>query len=594
MKAKTTVLWLILAVSLAAFIWIFNQYFRPAGLADPRLLTGLRAAGVTGIHIYPGGAPEISVIHTNGAWQLQKPLAYPAQADGMQALLGELEKLVPITRLTASELHGHKNTEAEFGFENRQYSIAIEAGDERWQLLVGNQASANQVFVRVVGVDGIFVTDTAWLQALPRSANDWRDTALVAAADACDWIVITNGTKIIELRNNPTNHLWQIIQPLPARADGARIVAALQQLRAAHVTRFVSDDPKADLSTYGLQPAELDVWLGSGTNFLATVHAGKNLPDNASQIYARRGGWNSVLAVDKDALAAWRVGVNDFREAQLLTPTAPVAEIEVRGENNFTLQQRGTNAWAVAGEKFPADPENVQAFLKLLTGLRATEFVKDNPTAATLRDFGLATPVRQVTLRAVPGATNAGLGQLLFGIPGTNQVFVKRSDEPYVYAVTPEAYNSAFLCDAGWFYRDRHIWNFSPTNVTQITARQNGQTRQLLHRGLKAWSLAPGSQGLIDSRAVEQTLGLLANLEAIGWVGRNITAPEKYGLRPDNLQLTIELKSGEKFAVDFGAEVQGQTALAAVTLDGERWAFIFPVIPYQMVVGTLTLPPATP
>ena len=52
-------------------------------------------------------------------------------------------------------------------------------------------------------------------------------------------------------------------------------------------------------------------------------------------------------------------------------------------------------------------------------------------------------------------------------------------------------------------------------------------------------------------------------------------------------------KSGEKCAVDFGAEVS-QTALAAVTLEGERWAFVFPPVIYQLVAAYLTIPANAP
>ena len=85
----------------------------------------------------------------------------------------------------------------------------------------------------------------------------------------------------------------------------------------------------------------------------------------------------------------------------------------------------------------------------------------------------------------------------------------------------------------------------------------------------------------------------LGELAAAGWIGRNIADPEKnYGLNPGNLEIIIELKSGGKLSVTFGAEVPAaHTALAAVTLDGERWAFVFPPPLYQFVASYLTIPP---
>ena len=595
MKSQTTTLWFVLAATLFAGIWFLEKHFQPVAPVQSVLLPSLRADEVTRLQISPAGAREISVVRTNGGWQLDKPLAYPAQAAGIETLLDTMAKLTPALRLAGDDVLG-KNTDTEFGFENPQFTLDLAAGDQTWHLRVGNKtAPGDQVYIRIVGLDGAFVTDAKWLQLLPHSANEWRDTALVAAAPTLDWIVITNGAKVIELRRNETNHLWRMIRPLAARADDLHILETWQALRTAHVAAFVTDDPKADLSAYDLMPAELDVWLGRGTNYFAAVHAGKTLPENGTQIYARREGWNGVLAVAKDALAPWRGTVNDFRDPHLLELTAPVAEIEVRGQTNedsYTLQSHGAAGWGVAGEQFPADEENVLALVKLLAGFRVQEFVKDVVTAPDLQSFGLATPARQITLRSVAGDTNSVIAQLLFSTVQTNKVFVKRADEDFVYALAASDFNQ--LPASGWDFRERRLWHFSETNVTQITLRQNGQFRQLVRTGENKWSLAAG-QGMINPPAVEETAHRLGELAAAGWMGRNVTAPETFGLNTNNLSITIEVKSGEKFAVDFGAEIpKFQTALAAVTLDGERWVFVFPAPLYQLVTAYLTIPANTP
>jgi hypothetical protein len=596
MKSKTTGIWFVLAAALFAGIWLTQKFLQPAAPAANNLLPGLHAGDLTGLQISPAGAREIEATRSNDVWQLQKPIAYPAQAAAIAALAGALEKLAPATRLTAAEIRAHKNADADFGFENPQFRLEVFAGEQSWHLLVGNKtAPGDQVFIRVVGLDGAFVTDAGWLQLLPHSADEWRDTALVDATGAIDWIVVTNGTKALEFRRDPTNRLWRIVRPYPARADGARIAAALQQLQSGRVTQFVADDAR-DLSGYGLQPAELDVWLGHGTNFTTAIHAGKNPPESA-QVFARREGWNAVVTAATDTFLPWRGAVNDFRDPHLLALAAPAAEIEVLGENHFTLQNQGENHWTVVGEKFSADAENVTNFLKLLTGLRVADFVKDFATASDLQGFGLATPARQIILRGTAGDTNSVLAQLFFSTTDTNRVLVKSAEEGFVYALRTEDF--ARLPEAGWEFRDRRIWNFSETNVAQVTLRQNGKSRTMVRTGDNQWLPAPGSQGwqgiLNNPPAIEETIHRLGELTATGWVGHDVTAPEKYGLNPDNLSITVELKTGEKLSVDFGAELtRGQTALAAVNFDGSRWVFVFPPVLYQFVVTYLTIPANAP
>jgi hypothetical protein len=590
MNSKNTWIWFVIAAALFAFIFVFGHFLRPPIAESSCILPGLRPNAVTCVQVIPADALEIRAVHTNSAWLLTKPIAYPAQPAAIEALLDALQKLAPADRISAAELRNHRNADAEFGFEPPKISLVIEAGSQRWQLRIGNKTPpGDQVFLRVVGTDGAFVADADWLKFIPHSANDWRDTALVNFNGGTpDWIVLTNGTKVIELHRDATNHLWRMTRPLLARADNSRIIEALQNLQTARLSQFISDDP-SDLSAFGLQSADLDLWLGCSTNFATAIHFGKSPTNDASQVYAKREGWNAIATTAREPLSPWRSAVNDFRDPYLLELSAPIAEIEIQGRNNFTLQRQGTNDWRMVGEKFPVDAGSVQQFIKILAGLRVADFVKDVVTAPDLPAYGLATPTCQITLLSAAGDTNAVIAQLLFGATQDKNIFVRRADEDFIYDVALEDFNR--LPEAGWEFRERRIWNFTENDVAQITLNQNGQTRQIVRNGPDKWSLAPGSQGIINPPAIEETTHRLGELTAAGWVAQNATNAAAYGFKPDNLQITVELKNGTKNTVDFGAEAStAQTALAAVTLDGERWTFVFPPVLYQFVLNYLTLP----
>jgi hypothetical protein len=599
MNTKNTWTWLVVAAVLFASIYFLDRLMRPTGVSTQSILPELRTAAVTSLQIIPAGALEICAVRTNHAWLLAKPVAYPAQPAAIENLLAALQKLAPATRISPGELREHRTADADFGFDPPQIAVTITAADQRWQLQIGNRtAPGDQVFLRVVGTDGAFVADADWLKLLPHTASDWRSTALVAAeANDCNAITLTNGAKVIELRCDATNHLWRMIRPLQARADSDRITDALQQLQAAHVMKFVAT-AATDLTAFGLQPAELDVWLNRGTNLISALQSGKSATNDTALIYAKREGWDAVFTTPKEPLAAWRGTVNDFRDPHLLELTAPPAEITVRGPNGFTLQQQGTNGWKIAGEKFPADAESVEQFLRLLAGLHVAEFVKDVVTAPDLAAYGFTVPTREIILRSTAGDSNAVIAQLAFAVQ-TNGVFVHRADEDFIYAITPDEakvlFGDSSLFEAGWQFRDHRIWNFSETNVAQITLRQSGKTRVLIRNGANKWSLAPGSQGIINPPALEETAHRLGELAALAWIGRNMTDLEKIGLAPDNLEITVELKTGEKFSTAFGMELpSAHTALAAATLDGERWAYVFPPTLYQFVLSYLTIPANVP
>ena len=585
MNSKHTLSWLVVAVAMFAFIFIWQFFQRPAAPASTDLLPGLRTFAVTSVQVFPNNAPEISVERTNDGWVMTRPVVYPGQKAAIESLVDALKKLTVAMREPSGG-----NADSEYGFKTPE-TITLQSGDDRREILVGSKTTpGDQVFVRVVGIDGIFVTDAGWLQSIPQSAADWRDTALVGGQGDYDSIILTNGAKIIELHFNPTNHLWQMTHPLSARANGDYIIKAMQQLQASRVSQFISDNPNADLTPFGLQPADLDLWLGHSSNYVAAVHFGKIATNDPAQVFARREHWNAVVTTPKQPLLPWYGAVNDFRDPYLVELTAPVAEIEMigPGTNRFVLQQVNSNAWKIPGEKFPVDTNSVQRFIQILAGLRVSQFVKDVVTPADLASNGLTKAWRQIILRSAVGNSNAVIAHLLFGNVDSNQVIVQRDDENFIYAITPDDYKKLPESQS-WLFRDRTIWDFSEKDVAQVTVRQNGKTWQLIHHGPNQWSLGAGSQGFITPAGVEETVHDLGRLYAYyTWVTRGISKPADYGFKPGNLSITVTLKDGQSDTVDFGLSSHDtNTAVAAVTLDGERWAFIFPPNMFQLVSSYL-------
>ncbi len=596
MNSKTTGIWFVIAASLAAFIFIFQHWLRPAGGETSAILPGLQPAAVTSVQVVPPDALEIRADLTNGVWRLTKPVVYPAQSAAIGTLLDTLQQLKTGSPISAADLRARNGTEAEFGFGNPT-SLVIESGGHRWQLQIGHKtAPGSEVYLRAGGVNGIFVADADLLKLVPRSADDWRDSALVDAGRSFDWIVLTNSAKglAVELRRDPTNNLWRMIRPLQARADTGHIADALQRLQSAHVTQFIPADVKTDPAAFGLQPAALDLWLGNGTNASA-LHLGKSPTNDPAQVYARREGWNTILATAGEPLLPWYGSINSFRDTNLVELTAPVAEIEMLGPetNHFILQRQGPNDWKIAGDPFPVDAANVQSFIKTLASMRISEFVQDVVTAPNLPAYGLTPPQREIILRSKAGDTNAVMEHLLLGA-STNGVFVRRADEDpiSIYAIKAEDFTR--LQEAGdWEFRDRHVWSFNTNDVAQVTLRQNGMMRQLVRNGPGQWTLtaASGPQSIATDPSIEQAVGQISQLTTEGWLGHFVTDPQNYGFNTNNLQIAIELKNGRKFTVDFGLPIyNGNKALAATTLDGERWVFIFPEVPYFYVLHYLTIP----
>jgi Domain of unknown function (DUF4340) len=589
MNAKSTRVWLVIAATLFALVCLLQPFLRRSAAGPKPLLSALRPAEVAKVRVIFPDAPKICAERVNGVWQLTSPIHYPAQTAAIKALLGALRSLTPALQFNAGEFS--PTSDAEYGFLH-PLTLDLQQRSDRWQLLVGRRtAPGDQVYLRIAGVRTVFVVDAGWLKYIPASADDWRDTALVDMnVSTFDWIIITNGPQTVELRRDPASHLWRMTRPLEARADNESIADALRLLQTARITRFVMDDPNADLSTYGLQPAHLDLWLGRGTNAAAALFLGGDVTRTASQVFGQRKNWDAVFTTAAPPLSYWWAQVNSFRDPYLFELTAPVSEIQVRGPDDFTLRRSASNDWQVVGAKFPADAGSVRRFIQILARLRVTKFVKDVVTPPDFPLYGLAKPIRQITLFSTAGGTKTVIAQLTFGATRNNEVFVRRTGEDSVYAISRADFNR--LPETGWEFRQRHIWDFSDDDVAQITIRQNGRTRKVVRIGLNQWSLAPGSEGIIVPPAIEETAYQLGHLYAAAWIAGDVTNAAPYGFRPGNLSLTVGLKNGANYVVDFGETVSSKTALAGVILDGERWVFVFPAAVYQLVQSYLTIPGA--
>lgn len=595
MNSKSTWNWIILAAALFAFIFFFESRTRKTRPGPVLVLPGLNVTNVSAVQINPAGQLEIRAVHTNGSWQLVRPVNYPAQTLAIEALLGALERLSPVTHISNRELRERPQFDQEYGFNTPSCTIILEAGGQNSRVLIGSfTAPGDQVFLKVVGGDGVFVVGKDFLQFLPRSGDDWRDTSLLDLRTiSFDQINVQSGDLTVTFQQNATNNSWRMTHPLQARADNLKLLERLQMLQALRVVRFVTDDPRADLDAFGLRPPELELTFNKGSNRLASLQFGRATTNDAQQIYAKREGVDSVVVVTAQPVIPWRARVDEMRDRHFVTYDRELGGIELRGDTEFDII-RSSNMWRIVQETFPVDTGLMNDFVILLGAMQITQF-KDAVTEAELEGFGLANPTRTIKLLPVNAnggsETNGGL-LLSFGVVDGVNVFGRRSDENSVYALRLEDYVQLPL--AAWELRERRLWQFTEADVTRVIIKQDGKTRELIRHGTNSWSFAPGSQGIINEFGVEEAVHRLGQLAATQWVARDQDARAEFGIGSDAWSITLELKNGEKAVVEFGRHSQSGYPYAASSMGGESWIYEFPVAIYQLVSSYLAIPPDAP
>ena len=596
MKWRQTWLLTGLAAALLAFILLYERRTgapEPAA-GPPRLLPQLRAVEVTSVQVRRTNQLVLAVERNGEAWSLTLPLAYPAAPVAVQRLLGALEQALTPVRFSPQELRSRGQELLDFGLDTPGAVVALTQGTGRLEVRLGAPTpTGDQVYAQVVGMPGVCLVDAALLELLPKTADAWRNLALF---DLTGWtydrVEVMRTNAGIYLQRDPTNLVWQLSRPRQ-RADQLKVEGLLEKIQQARVTQFVTDDPKADLDRYGLQPPEIELALGRGTNLGQRVQFGKSPAEDPSSVYARRLNQTNVVLVARALLESINLPVAELRDRRLLAfQPSEVSLIEVRSEEPFTIRRQTNDAW-VAGESTPADGPFMRDWLLRLSQLQVAEFVKDVVT--DFSSYGLAQPRRQYILKTsvtnAGGLTNTVIGELQFGSNTTDRIFVRRPDEDSVYSVRYVDYYR--MPAAAWQLRDRRVWSFTTNQVARLTLRQGERSRTLL-RGLNGdWTVAPGSRGVINPFAVEEMVFRLGELNAVMWAARGKENLPAYGFGDANLQVSVDLQLADKtqtLTLDFGRPSPARFRYAATVLDNQVWIFEFPMFLFEDMDRAFGLP----
>ena len=595
MNTRALWIWGVVAGALFAFIFFYQQHAHRGPAGPARILPNLKVARVTTVQVRPEGQLEIRAVRTNDGWQLNEPLVYPAQASSIENLLFFLDRMTPATYISRRELRQRPEAEEEYGFGAPQSTLIVKQGEYRVQIFVGSRtAPGNEVFLQVVGDEGVYVVDAELLHLLPRNANEWRDTVFLDLPVASlERIAVTNGSKNFELQRNGPKGPWRMALPgFQARANSAKIEELLASLRDLRVRQFISDDSKPDLDSLGLQTPDLQIAFGQGSNTLTVAQFSARGPTNEpARVYARRLGERAIVVVETNLLGVWRAQANEFRDSHLVSLAEPVTAIGVRGQDQFTLLSTNGH-WQIVPGDVPADSGMVSNLLSMLTGMPIVQFFKDVVPEPDLAGYGLAPAALEYTL--MRKATNAAgsnhvIAILQFGTNQEERVFARRADEPSVYAVRASEVQS--LGTRSWHFRERRVWDVNEDDLSGVTVHQGGKMRQALRKAQYEWSLMPGSQGSIESLSTEETVRALCHLTVSGWVASGEANRATYGFTNECPHtVTLDLKNGSHLKLELGMPGPLTFPYGGVNLGSDFWVFDFPPLLCRDVLTYLSIP----
>jgi hypothetical protein len=590
MNPKHTLYLLLLSAGLLAYILLFERHrleLAEGARVAPRIFPELNPTEVERIEIVRSNL-VILAERSEGAWRLADP-PYPAQSERIDQWLDLLRDLTRRATLSPSEIQAEPSGAAAFGLDPPSAVVVLEQTPQRISFRLGTRTAVGEkTYLQMVGGSEVLVIDAVVLDGLPDTARDWRSPAFVDLSRlAFNRFAVTAGAREFEMQFEPERKRWRMTRPRVARVNESRFIQTLQQLQALRVEQFVQDQPGVDLEPFGLHAPALTIEFSSGTNVVFGAQFGRSPANEPDLVYARRSNYPNVVMVSRQVLDAFGGPYRDFLDYRLVdVPLDPVTQIEVQGEEAFTLMRQTNAGWRVIVPRtFPADPVLVRNFLNGVAGLTVVEVAKEVVTDLDLPNYGLANPARSYRFSAAGAGTNGSVALIAgldFGSNRDGRTFVRRTDENPIYTLKTE--DVLLLPVAAYQLRDRRLWEFSTNQVISLTIHRNGQSSQLLRSPAHQWTFAPGSQGIVNTFALEEAVYRLGLLWARAWVDQGADRLDRYGFPQLDHWLEVELAEPaepRRLRVAFGALSPSGGPFAVVELEGEPVVFEFPLEIYH-------------
>jgi hypothetical protein len=618
MNPRNTAILFVVAGALFAFIFFYERKLQRVNPEACKVMPYFRPSEVSSIRVALPDQLEIIVERTNGEWQITKPIFYPAQSGIITNLLFTLSELTPALRLSSADLRGHPDATHEYGLDHPQATVIFEQGNQSRQLIFGSlTAPGDQIYVEVVGADGVNILDTNFFKSfIPRSLNDWRHPALLKSLNLdFNGISVSGGQQPLisfYVSRDAANLPWRMVKPVDTRADNPRINTLLAQLGGVRIAGFISDSLSADLDAYGLHPPLAALNFLHGTNKTFTIQFGNNSTNDTNLIFAKIEGRPAIITIPRDAITPWLAGFQEFRERHLIRlQNLKPDSITIEGEENVVLQRQTDGGWkaslANSREGIKADPDTMDDFIRSLTNMQVTVMnhevaVKDTvpPDAASLDAYGLAKPAHRYILRAdkssLPeGVTNDVIAAVDFGSVKEGITYARRSDMPSetsVYAVATT--NIMRLPTRLLQFQKRRIWEFTENEVASISIRHRNGIEKLARKGAAKWIVMEGSHGAINDLELEFGAQELGSLEAYDWIQSGDANASQFGFGTNTLQFTVELNTSagttQVRTLEIGSWSQTGLHYASTSLaDGQKWIFTLPAKTYERLVAYFNL-----
>jgi hypothetical protein len=550
MKLRTTLVLLIIAVALGAFIFGLDRWSRSTRERGERAthVVSVARANIQGFTIRDGD--ELIRVRAEGdAWKMIAPWQDDADAGVVDQLLDAIQSLRPEDVITDfGRIEKKRQMLKDFGLNKSRLRLKLDGKQMPAEFLFGlDTAVQGESYLRIADDDAVYVVNNDLKNIVSKKPEDFRDhrmtpflTTLINRA-----IFRVSGGEI-ELAKEQDN--WLLVRPIKGRASNDAVVDILTRMNQTQIAKFVSGN-NSNPGSFGLDSPSNVVTLFGDDGKKVEIQIGGPVPSNPDSVYAGLPQRKSVVEVGKAFANLFNITPNDLRDRKIARMNPDLIDrvtIE-RADKPKIVLGRDESRWRfLSPTSAPANADNISRLIQGINNGEVSDFVSD--TATDLTKYGLDQPKLKITFSSYSSENtaeaNAGetvLATLAFGNSENGVVYARLEEEPYIFSISNQVFST--LPTTEFSFQTLDILDLKRDQLVSLRLERGGTESIDLLRGTQRKWVLKGHENDQNDGQIQLLLTTLTGLRAAAWVGN--PKPE-YGLDQPLLLIKVSYQSSEQ------------------------------------------------
>lgn len=360
-------------------------------------------------------------------WEIVEPIIAKADASAVEKIISEVDDL-RVDRFIAEE----SDDLSAYGLAQPRIKLTASSKDGKDKILLVGSEENGSVYVKAASDKAVFLVKDEIVDKLTKQPSDLRDKTILAF-DIGDVekleLKYPQRSVILEKKSDVDEEIWELVAPVPVKADGSKVDEILRKLRELKAGEFVSDEPE-DIAVYGLTGPQIQVVLSLKGDGAKTLLMGKEVKGS---VYVKTSSAETVYLVDVGIMDDLTKSSLDLRDSQMMEfDRNDVKRIELKRKDEAIVLIKQEHDWRII-EPIREKAKNYEVIdiLRKLDSLKAEKLVAEK--AVQLSEYGLDQPDIEVTVTLKDDSAKT----LLVGkkLPDSDSSHAKVADVDVIFVI---------------------------------------------------------------------------------------------------------------------------------------------------------------